>query len=301
MDVQLASCAELPEPDHDERPLVDGLRRAGISCAVRPWDGAGEVWDRAALTILRSTWNYPHAPDRFLAWAQQAAAVSELWNPLPAVRWNLHKSYLLELERWGLRTVPTELVAAGSGELLTAVLERRRWRVAVVKPAVSAASYRTLLVEASAIEAGEMHLRDLVRAGDVLVQAFVPTVATYGERALVWIDGELTHAVRKRPRFEGDDESVDPRPVAIAAAERELAQRAIDAVRAHLNVELLYARIDLAPLETDGCEPAVMELELIEPSLFFPQSPPALDRFVAGVKRRLTAAAVRRLSRPSPS
>ena len=51
----------------------------------------------------------------------------------------------------------------------------------------------------------------------------------------------------------------------------------------------MYARIDVAP--GPAGEPVVMELELIEPSLFFPQSSYALERFVTAIRRRLTAAA----------
>jgi hypothetical protein len=71
--------------------------------------------------------------------------------------------------------------------------------------------------------------------------------------------------------------------VAIAPAEAALARRVIDAVRG----SLLYARVDVAP-GPDG-EPVLMELELVEPSLFFPQCLPALERFVAGIRRKLDA------------
>ena len=46
----------------------------------------------------------------------------------------------------------------------------------------------------------------------------------------------------------------------------------------------LYARIDMIP-GPDG-EPRIMELELIEPSLFFDHSPESLDRFAGAIARR---------------
>jgi hypothetical protein len=106
-------------------------------------------------------------------------------------------------------------------------------------------------------------------------------VEGHGERALVWIDGELTHAVRKSPRFEGQDETVSSEAMEISSAEAALALRTLGAV----DGPLLYARVDVA-LGPDG-EPVVMELELVEPSLFFPQCGHALERFVAGIRRRL--------------
>jgi hypothetical protein len=98
----------------------------------------------------------------------------------------------------------------------------------------------------------------------------------------VWIDGELTHAVRKSPRFEGDDESVSA-AVGIDDAEAALARRALAAAPG----PLVYARIDTA-LGADGA-PVVMELELIEPSLFFPQHPAAAVRFARAIARLVAA------------
>jgi hypothetical protein len=113
-----------------------------------------------------------------------------------------------------------------------------------------------------------------------LVQPYLPGVKGYGERSLVFVDGELTHAVRKAPRFGGQDESVSA-ALPISASERALALRAVAAAPG----ALLYARADVAP-GPDGA-PVLMELELIEPSLFFDRSRAALDRFVAAVLARL--------------
>jgi len=283
VDVALVSCRELPEPDPDAAPLSEALAAAGLATDVLAWDDPAADWARARLTLLRSTWNYPRFREAFLDWAEHAAAVSELWNPLHVVRWNTYKGYLLELEQGGVPVVPTVLLPRGSAATLRAILDDRGWSVVVIKPAVSASSFKTRRIGPEALEAGEAHLRELLRERDVLVQRYLPSVESYGERALVWIDGELTHAVRKSPRFEGDDESVSTISVEISTAEAALAQRALELVRG----PLLYARVDVAP-GPDG-QPVLMELELVEPSLFFSQCPRALDRFVSGVRRRLDA------------
>jgi hypothetical protein len=96
-------------------------------------------------------------------------------------------------------------------------------------------------------------------------------VEGHGERAIVWIDGVVTHAVRKSPRLAGQEESASG-TVAISGAERDLAL----AVLAPLAPSLLYARVDVA---LDGAgRPMLMELELMEPSLFLDRHPPALAR-----------------------
>ena len=63
--------------------------------------------------------------------------------------------------------------------------------------------------------------------GDALVQSYLPSVEGYGERALIWIDGELTHAVRKTPRLDDDDESISA-ALPIAPAEAALATAALE-------------------------------------------------------------------------
>jgi hypothetical protein len=114
----------------------------------------------------------------------------------------------------------------------------------------------------------------------VLVQPYLDSVEGHGERALVWIDGELTHAVRKSPRFIGDAEQVSA-AVPIADEEAAVARAAL----AVAPTPLLYARIDVARDEHGA--PRVMELELVEPSLFFAQGPAALARLVAALRRQV--------------
>lgn len=289
MDVALISCLTLPEPDRDMAPLQAALDAAGISSAVLAWDDPAVDWSAPRLALLRATWNYPLARDAFLDWAARVAAVTRLWNPLDIVRWSSHKRYLLELEARGIPIAPTALVPRGSDTPLAELLDARGWDQVVIKPAVSAASYRTIRVngrvdgrvDPDELAAGEAHLRALAAERDVLVQQYMPSVAGHGERAVVWIDGAITHAVRKSPRFQGDPESVSAAAVDIAPAEAALAERTL----ATIDAPLLYGRVDMAP-GPDGA-PVVMELELIEPSLFFLQGPAALDRLVRALAREL--------------
>jgi hypothetical protein len=212
------------------------------------------------------------------------------------VRWNSHKGYLTELARAGLAVVPTRLVrrgqAAGGGADLTALAAA--WDQVVIKPAVSAGSFRTLRVGRADRARGQAHL-DLVCADqDALVQPYLSSVEGYGERALVWIDGALTHAVRKSARFAGDPQRVSD-AVAIAPDEAALAERILAHVQAAgpgqvgstpAPAPLLYARVDLAR-DADG-RPCLMELELIEPSLFLTRSPEALARLAAAIRKRVS-------------
>jgi glutathione synthase/RimK-type ligase-like ATP-grasp enzyme len=125
---------------------------------------------------------------------------------------------------------------------------------------------------------GQAFLTALVRDRDAMVQRYMPAVEDSGERALVWIDGEITHAVQKLPRFADGVERVSG-ALELTAQERELASRVLGCVKG----ELLYARVDVVGDGEGGV--LVSELELIEPSLFLLQSPEALARLVKAIGR----------------
>jgi glutathione synthase/RimK-type ligase-like ATP-grasp enzyme len=279
IDVALASCQRPPKTDRDEAPLLGALRAAGLRSEVRAWDDPTADFSSARLTLLRATWNYTEHPERFAAWLARTAEVSALWNPLSVVRWNFHKGYLLELARAGVPVTPTHLVPRGSAERLADVAAARGWSDVVVKPAVSAGSRNTLRAGADT-EQGEAHLRTIVGQKDALVQPYLPAVEGHGERALIFVDGELTHAVRKARRLAGDVESVTG-PVEVSEDEAAVARAALAAAPA----PVLYARVDVAP-GPDG-RPVLMELELIEPSLFFPLGPRAAERLAGAIGKRL--------------
>lgn len=280
MQLRIATCRPLPEPDVDEDLLLAALRTRGVEARMVAWNDPDADWDEAIPTVIRSTWDYIHDLPRFLAWAERTERAAPLWNSARIVSWNAHKSYLGELARAGHAVVPTEFVARGSKTNLLSILDTRGWNDVVVKPAVSAGSFGTVRVARTELERGETHLAHLLATRDVLVQRYVASVDDYGERALVWIEGEFTHAVRKTPRFTGEAENVS---AALPIARDELALG--DAVLAPHARELLYARVDIARDERGA--PMVMELELIEPSLFLRQSTAALERFADVIRARL--------------
>lgn len=277
----LATASRLPRADEDDHPLRAALAARGLSAETRAWDDPLVDWGAARACVIRSTWNYVRHHDAFLGWADRCAAVTRLWNPSAIVRWNSHKRYLLELAEAGLSVVPTRLVTRGDDPRLAAHLGAAGWDTMVIKPAVSAGSFATVRVARGDVAtAGQAHLDALLAAGqDVLVQPFLSSVDGYGERALVWIDGALTHAVRKSPRFAGDPQRISE-AVPIAPDESVLAE-AILAVAAR--EPLLYDRVDLARDERG--RPCLMELELIEPSLFLDRAPAALERLAAAIQR----------------
>ncbi|MCK6573055.1 hypothetical protein L6V77_18390 [Myxococcota bacterium] len=286
MNVALVTCSEMPEPDADEVLLQDAVRARGLVADVVPWDAAPAPPPEAyTLWVLRSPWNYHHHLDAFLAFAARVAARRTLLNPLHIVRWNARKTYLRDLKQRGVPVVPTAFVPRGGGdEALSAIARTCGWDDVVVKPVVSGGSFGTRRFRAPEFDDGQAFLHDLTATREVMVQGYVPDVEGRGERAVVFIDGMLTHAVRKSRRLAGDDEAVSE-ALAIADDERALAELALRPYRDRL----LYGRVDMVR-DAHGV-PMVMELELLEPSLFLAQHPPALQRLADAIVRAAADAA----------
>lgn len=277
-DVHLAIAAQLDEPDHDRAPLDAALEAAGIRFRWVVWTDPAVDWSAAPVCYPRTTWDYPRRHTEFLAWARRVETVSNLRNPAHILAWNTHKRYLLDLAERGLPVVPTELVERGATRTLDEVCEERGWHRIVFKPAVSVASWETRVATLGDQHANA-HWGRLVAERDMLVQPFIRAVDERGERCCITIDGELTHVIRKEPRFAGGHESVTG-PYEASAAELEVVRAALDAVGEPLD----YGRVDL--VEDEHGQPMIAELELVEPSLFFRFGPHALERFVALVARR---------------
>jgi glutathione synthase/RimK-type ligase-like ATP-grasp enzyme len=280
----------MPTGDGDDLPLAKALAELGFEVSMVPWDQPGVDWAQFDATVIRATWDYTIRREEFLAWV---ASVPRLYNPEPVVLANSDKTYLADLADAGLPVVHTRIAPPGtepefpkSGEF-------------VLKPAVGAGSRGVGRFDAGrpgAHQQAREHLEALHAIGrTVLLQPYLDAVDTAGETALIFFDGVFSHAIRKGPMLQpGTRHQVDgaalyveenitarePSPDELAVAERVFAH-----ANAGLAENLLYARIDLLP-GPDG--PVVIELELVEPSLFLLHADGAADRLAAAIQARVS-------------
>ncbi|NHC14512.1 hypothetical protein G9H71_12050 [Motilibacter sp. E257] len=269
----------MPKPDAEIPLVVEALRGRGLEVAVQPWGDVGEsgtAWADVPLAVVKSPWDYFDDRDGFVRWAYDTAGVTGLVNPPDVLEWNSHKSYLLDLQKAGVAVLDTVLVRQGADDDEQAAALGRLSGEVVIKPAVSGGAWGALRTPAGAAAAAD-HLRSLTADEDVLVQRFDPSVLSAGEASLIYFGGRFSHAIRKVPA-EGDyrvQEFYGGRVLAHEPSPREL-EVASAALRVAPSGELAYARVDLVRLDA---EPAVMELELIEPELFLPHSDGAVERY----------------------
>ena len=211
-----------------------------------------------------------------MLWVDEAEQRTTLRNPAEVVRWNIHKRYLSDMEAEGLPIVPTAFVDRGEFLPLDTVLAGRGWTDIVIKPCISAGSANTKRFHQSEFEEADAFLFHHVETRDMMIQPYLPSVESGGERSIIWIGGEATHVIEKNPRFAGQDEHVSDAKL-VEGDEQEMIAKALSLI----TEPLLYARLDTM-LGPSG-ERLVSEFELIEPSLFLLQSERALRAFVSAV------------------
>jgi O-ureido-D-serine cyclo-ligase len=280
--------------DEDLAPLQQALHTAGVQSQIVAWDDMTVSWGRFDAALLRSTWDYTERLPEFLEWAHQCEVQTLLLNPLDVVKRNVDKHYLAELAKKKIAVVPSSFVEPGddAGAALDKFLKKYKDADEfVVKPAIGAGSrdaqrYR----RAQAVGATAHIARLLAEQRSVLLQPYLASVDENGETALMFFDGEFSHAIRKGPLLVADEGPTEALFAAETITERTPGEDELKLARATLKAlgtaePLLYARIDL--IRDAAGAPRVLELELTEPSLFFPYGEGSAERFVAALKRRL--------------
>jgi hypothetical protein len=277
-------CILTPDPGYHERWQVgaDEYRALFGNCVTfRAWNDAGDL-SGFDLILPLLAWGYPASPSRWFgaldSWEAQALPFA---NPIPLLRWNTDKDYLLDLETAGVAIVPTIEVHG----LQVGDLEEARAQLGcdtiIIKPPISAGAHKTYCLGRS-----DPIPFDVLET-EMLVQPMMQAIKDEGEYSLFYFNGVLSHAILKKPAA-GDfrvQEQFGGREVSIVAPAE--AQSLAEASIAAAPISPLYARVDMV---RDGQgQFRLMELEMIEPSLFLSFAPGGGAAFAKAVKDYLNA------------
>lgn len=283
--IAFVTCARLPGLSKDDRIAAEALGGRGFDVRAAVWDDAGVDWTAFGAVVFRSCWDYHLHPDRFTDWLGRLDELGcNTWNPTAAVRWNHDKLYLETLSRLGLPVVPTIFLDRGDETDLADLMDRLGCGELVVKPRVGLTAYGAWRASRARAADDAERLRRTLAASDLLVQPMIEEVILRGEWSLIYLDGVLSHAVLKRAQpgdfrvqreWGGTETPGTPPPHLVKLAARTLAA---------VEESWLYARVDVVDTDRGGF---LMELELIEPDLFFRCEPRSADRFCAAVGKRV--------------
>jgi glutathione synthase/RimK-type ligase-like ATP-grasp enzyme len=285
MSIAVAACAAHPELDDDWSLLRDALADAGLKAAPQVWSDPSIDWARFNLVVVRGAWDYVARLPEFVTWVITVGRLTRLVNPAPVLRWNADKRYLADLAAAGVPIVPTTWVEPGQD-----------WEPPgadfVIKPTVSAGGFETARYQKDDAAAARSHVARLHHQGStVMIQPYQAAVDEKGETELIYLGGQFSHAVRKGPLLQLGAGVVDGlwQREQITAADPtdrqlEVAERALS-VADRLGGPVTYARVDLVGGDVPSTDAAVLELELIEPSLFLDTSPGAPELFAKALRQ----------------
>ncbi len=262
------------------------LQKRGWLVDEVPWNAAEIDWNQYDAVVIRSPWDYQKTPDEFLQVLTDIdASRARLFNPLEICRWNMNKIYLRDLVARGIATIPTIWLDRMDAEAVPQLCAELQSQRIVLKPTIGANADDTFVVTSEQPETAKVALQ-VFENKPLMVQPFVDAIVTEGEYSLFYFGGEFSHAIQKVPKqndFRVQEEHGGIISSVVASAELQRAgQLAIEAI----GQPLLYARADFVRFQET---PALMELELIEPSLYFSFDEQSPERFAAALDRFIDA------------
>lgn len=270
----------------DDELAYGPLHALGWRVEPVSWRRPGVAWNDYDLVVIRSTYDYMTAPDAFLAaLGEVERSGTPLFNDLALVRWNLRKTYLRDLAGRGVPVVPTVWRDGLRPGELPDLLRDVGAAQAVVKPVVGANAEGAWRLDARTVRQRADEVEAWYADRALMAQPFVPAVVEEGEFSLFYFNGEHSHTILKTPRASdfrvqeehgGQIRSVTADAALLAAGGAAL--RAIGAAP-------LYARADLVRAN-GGNGFWLMELELIEPSLYLRMDEGAPERFARAIHAR---------------
>jgi hypothetical protein len=277
--IAIASFSRMPPEFDDDHRLAEAITARGAAVAIEAWDDPAVDWHRFEAVVIRSTWDYASRREEFVAWVDEVG--DRLHNAPALVRWNSDKRYLGDLAAAGIAVVETRFVEPDDP---APVLDGE----VVVKPNVSAGARDTGRFGPATHDQARELIASIQSSGRAaMVQPYQRSVDTIGETAVLMIDGEPAHALRKHAVLRPDevaptrDDAIgaaevmyDPglvKPVEATPAQLDHARAVVEHVAQRFDYVPLYARVDTIP--GDGGEPVLMELEAIEPNFYLGQVP----------------------------
>jgi glutathione synthase/RimK-type ligase-like ATP-grasp enzyme len=301
----------------DDELAYAPLAALGWQVDTISWQRTNIEWHDYDAVVIRSTWDYVNDPDAFLdVLAQIERSGTPLFNGLDLVRWNIRKTYLRDLAERGVPVVPTIWRDRLRPNELPELIEEVGTAEVVIKPVVGLNARGAFRLDAQTARSRGDELCAYYADRAFLVQPFLSAITTEGEFSLFYFNGVLSHTILKTPKA-ADFRVQEEHGGVIRAVETDAALReAGDAALRAIGAIPLYVRADFVrandasilrnwrgeELSTLNQQPStssgslnrstywLMELELIEPSLYLRMDKAAPERFARALHERVLGA-----------
>lgn len=261
-----------------DKLLVEPMSKLGWIAEEVSWRNEKVDWNDYDAVIVRSTWDYQNDSEKFLKVLEKINNSSaHLENELELMKWDMNKKYLYDLERKGVRIVDTIWEKSFNPNIAYEYFEKLNTGEIIIKPNISANADNTFRLSKENLNGHLYEIEKIFAQRDFMVQPFMKNIINEGEYSLFYFNGEFSHAVLKTPKekdFRVQEEhggifkSITP-----SEEQKAIASNIVN----KLSALPLYARTDL--VRTKDNDFALMELELIEPSLYFNRDIKSPERF----------------------
>lgn len=277
MKIALLTYQRLPNLTAADQLLIPEFAKYNIIAEAVIWDNPDVIWTHFDYLIFRNTWDYYEKESQFNLWLDSIKKLGiKTLNSIEIIKQNKHKFYLRELLNQNVLIIPT-LFIEKTNQLDVAEIIPPHWKRAVIKPAFSAGSYLTEVFDCHEIEKINNKYTSIATQKDLLLQEFKSEIKSEGETSFIFFNKKFFHAVNKKPKpgdfriqvqFGGIYTAITPSDALIEQAQK-IVNRFPD--------DLLYARVD--GIIVNG-QIQLMEVECIEPDLYFNYSAGSIQKFV---------------------
>jgi hypothetical protein len=260
------------------------MEKLGWDVAAVPWRSAPD-WNQFDAVYICTPWDYPEHVAEFMdVLAVIDASSAVLFNDLSIARWNLEKSYLRDVETRGDDIVPSTWFDGFDTSDVPGYFDAHKVNCVVIKPIIGANAKDTYVLTSPVSEDQLERLQKIFSGQRYFVQPFIENIQTEGEFSLFFFNGEYSHAIQKIPKA-GDFRVQEEHGADIVTVtpSAELLETA-HTVFSHIEPLPVYGRGDWVR-GPDG-RFLLMELELIEPSLYLRTDSGAASRFAAAFNQR---------------
>lgn len=264
----------------DAHLAIPHLQDLGWSVEQIAWKREDVDWGRFDAVYIGTPWDYPADPSRFVSVLEAIEASGViLVNDLGTVRWNLRKTYLREIAANGIDIVPGLWFDNFQGQSINSLFDALGGEQIIIKPVISTNARNTFLIERADVWRKNAEVSATFAAQAFVAQPFIAAIRTEGEYSLFYIGGAFSHAIQKRPKMQ-DFRVQEEHGASLVAVDPESSLKEIaENLLAMLDPMPVYARCDFVR-GNDG-RFLVMEIELIEPSLYLRMQEGSANRFAS--------------------
>lgn len=268
-----------------DKLLIEPMKKIGWIAEEISWRNENVNWNDYDAVIVRSTWDYQNDSEKFIGVLEKINNVSHLENDLDLMKWNMNKNYLFDLEQKGIKIVDTIWEKNFNTNLAHEYFEKLDTDEIIIKPNISANADNTFRLTREKLNKNLEQLEKIFAVREFMVQPFLKNIIDEGEYSLFFFNGRFSHSVLKKPKENDfrvqEEHGGNIQPFKVASELILIAENIIK----KLSTIPLYGRVDL--VRNNQNQFALIELELIEPSLYLNKDDQSSLRFVKAFEEKI--------------